>query len=303
MQIANPIYDTVFKFLMEDTPSAILLLSTIIDEPIVSLEFLPQENVGQIEQRSLTVYRLDFAAKIKTESGHKQVLIEIQKAKLPSDIMRFRRYLGEQYSKKSNHYKVAGKGKRTAQYKPLPIVSIYFLGYSLEHVKVPVIKVNRHYYDVVAGRQIELKEDFIESLTHDSYVIQISELRETHQTEVEQLLAIFDQHKHLESDEHILDIDETDYPDKYHALIRRLQQATAEPEVRRNMDTEDEILADLQALERTIEEKEQALEKKDLVIEEKELVIEEKDQALEKKDLELEEKDRLIAQLKQQLGD
>ena len=31
MQIANPIYDTVFKFLMEDTPSAILLLSTIID--------------------------------------------------------------------------------------------------------------------------------------------------------------------------------------------------------------------------------------------------------------------------------
>jgi len=93
MQIANPIYDVVFKFLMEDTDSAILLLSAIIDEPIETLDFLPQEKIFQLAARSLTVYRLGFCAKIKTKHGHKQVLIEIQKAKLPSDIMRFRRYL------------------------------------------------------------------------------------------------------------------------------------------------------------------------------------------------------------------
>ncbi len=128
MHIANPIYDSVFKFLMEDTPSAILLLSTIIEETIISLEFLPQENVLQLSNRSLTVYRLDFCAKIKTAHGEKQVLIEIQKAKLPSDIMRFRRYLGEQYSKKSNRYEVIdSQGKLT--YKLLPILTIYFLGY------------------------------------------------------------------------------------------------------------------------------------------------------------------------------
>ncbi len=100
MQIANPIYDVVFKFLMEDQDSAILLLSTIINETIESLDLLPQENVLHLQARSLTVYRLDFSAKIKTvEGSYKQVLIKIQKAKLPSDIMRFRRYLGEQYSR------------------------------------------------------------------------------------------------------------------------------------------------------------------------------------------------------------
>lgn len=240
---------------------------------------------------SLTVYRLDFSAKIKTQDGFRQVLIEIQKAKLPSDIMRFRRYLEEQYSKKTNTYTVTrqGKDKTREISKPLPIISIYFLGYPLEHVRVPVIKVNRHYYNVASNRQIDLKEDFIESLTHDSYVIQISELRESHQSEIEQLLAIFDQHRHLESDEHILDIDEKNYPEKYRGLIRRLQQAVAEPEVRRNMDAEDEILADLQELERTIVEKD--------------LLIEEREQALKDSKQMMAEKDRLIAQLQQHLDD
>jgi hypothetical protein len=292
MQIANPIYDTVFKFLMEDTPSAIVLLSTILEEEIVSLEFFPQENIQQLNQRSLTVYRLDFSAKIKTATGYKQILIEIQKAKLPSDIMRFRRYLGEQYSKKTNCYQVIDKEIEVS--KPLPIVTIYFLGYPLKHIKVPVIKINRHYYDVVGYQEINVREDFIESLSHDSYVIQISQLRENYQTEIEQLLAIFNQHQHLHSDNHVLDINEENYSSKHYLLIRRLQQAMAEPEIRRNMDAEDEILADLQNLERLIEKKNKALEKQDKV-------LEEKDKDLERKDKDLEEKDKLIAQLQQMI--
>jgi len=51
-----------------------------------------------LENRLFTVYRLDFSARIKTQNGAvKQVIIEIQKAKFAADIMRFRRYLGEQY--------------------------------------------------------------------------------------------------------------------------------------------------------------------------------------------------------------
>ena len=279
MQIANPIYDTVFKYLMEDTPSAILLLSTIIDEPITSLECLPQENTLQITQRSLTVYRLDFCAKIKTETGYKQVLIEIQKAKLPSDIMRFRRYLGEQYSKKSNVYTECKNNK--TETTALPIISIYFLGYQLEQIKTPVVKVKRHYYDVTNNQQLDVKETFIESLTHDSYVIQISQLRQQHQSEIEQLLAIFDQHQHLPSDEHILNVDESSYPPKYRPLIRRLQRAIVEPEIRRTMDTEDDILADLQNMEKQIDQK---------------------NKALNEAHAEIAEKNRLIDQLQKQLS-
>jgi hypothetical protein len=93
MKIANPIYDVVFKYLMDDNKIAKLVISKIIGEEI---ERPATDN--EKTKASFTVYRLDFAAKIKlSDGGFKQVLIEIQKAKFPTDIMRFRKYLGQQY--------------------------------------------------------------------------------------------------------------------------------------------------------------------------------------------------------------
>ncbi len=272
MQIANPIYDVVFKYLLEDSESAILLLSAIIDQPIETLEFLPQEGSSYLKNHSLTVYRVDFSAKIKTDDNEfKQVIIEIQKAKLPSDIMRFRRYLGEQYANKDNRYTVS-KPQKNGKIKkintPLPIITIYFLAYPLEHHRVPVIRVDRRYHDVVKNEILsDHKETFIESLTHDSYVIQISELDKEQKSELERLLSIFDQKRHIDKDSHILELKEENYPAKYCHLIRRLQRAIAEPEVRTTMDVEDDYLEYLENQERLIEKQEQALEEKDQVIE------------------------------------
>ncbi|CAK0743525.1 hypothetical protein CCP4SC76_1380005 [Gammaproteobacteria bacterium] len=42
MRIANPIYDVVFKYLMEDNALAKLLLSTILQTEITELVFRPQ---------------------------------------------------------------------------------------------------------------------------------------------------------------------------------------------------------------------------------------------------------------------
>jgi hypothetical protein len=293
MQIANPIYDVVFKYLMDDSKIAKLLISTIIGEKILSLDFLPQESVVELERRSLTVYRLDFSAKIQTADGYKKVLIEIQKAKFATDIMRFRKYLGEQYQKKENIYQTMIMGKETK--KAMPILSIYFLGHKLEHITVPIIKVQRQYYDVTTGEKIKEKEEFIESLTHDSFIIQIPQLRPKYQTEVEQLLSVFDQ-KNATSDHHILNVNEADFPEKYRPIIRRLQRAIAEPQVRKTMDIEDEILEDLQDLEREIA-------RKDQIIKENRKTINAKDKALEANKKTIEAKDRLIEELKTKLKD
>jgi len=43
MRIANPIYDVVFKYLMQNNEIATLILSTILEEEILSLNLLPQE--------------------------------------------------------------------------------------------------------------------------------------------------------------------------------------------------------------------------------------------------------------------
>jgi len=300
-EIANPIYDVVFKYLMEDPDIAKLILSTIIEEEIVSIDLSPQENTIKIDNRSLTVYRLDFSAKIRlSDNSYKQIIIEIQKAKYSTDIMRFRRYLGEQYKKTTNIYYSKEKGKRKDKKRAIPILTIYFLGHKLDNFSIPVIKVKRQYTDGITGEVLKGKEPFIESLTHNSYVIVIPELKTEKQTELEKMLEIFDQTL-IVSDEHIIIIDESNYPQKFKPIISRLHMAIASNEIRQKMEAEDEIIEELQSLERVIDEQNEALAEKDNALAEKDNALAEKDNALAEKDNALAEKDKIIEKLMQKL--
>ncbi len=257
MLIANPIYDVVFKYLLEDKEVATLLVSEILGEHVVDLEFKPQEFVASAyrDPYTFTIYRMDFAAKIRQPNQQfKQVIIEIQKAKLHTDIMRFRNYLGMQYANKENVVEQAGEQKMK---HALPIQSIYFLGHRLDQIKAPIIQVKRAYWDGATGELIQEKEEFIESLTHDSVVIQIPQLRKEMRTDLEKLLSVFDQSYVVTKDHHILDIDDAQFPEKYRKVLRRLVQAHAEPEVRQNMEVEDEYFEELQEQERRVQEAEE----------------------------------------------
>lgn len=293
MLIANPIYDVVFKYLMEDSRIAKLMISKIIGEEIESIDFQPQENITKVgrprkkdekSDASFTVYRLDFSAYIKTADGKpKHVIIEIQKAKFPTDIMRFRKYLGRQYMSEKNSVLVERKGK--IRKSALPIISIYFLGHPLDYESAPVIKVSRQYTDVATGEQLKNKEEFIESLTHDSYVIQIPCLQGKRRNELEIILSVFDQSQMHSS--HILNVDENDFPEEFREIIRKLQRAVSDEQIQNTMDIEDEIIAELEQKEREIENLVDVISKKDHV-------ISEKDQALSEKDLEIERLKKLL---------
>lgn len=58
MLIANPIYDAVFKYLLEDVDIAKGLLSAILDETIESLEVKPQEVTTETVSSSIRIFRL-----------------------------------------------------------------------------------------------------------------------------------------------------------------------------------------------------------------------------------------------------
>ena len=84
MHIANPIYDVVFKYMLEDNKVAKLFLSAIIGEEIMELDFSAQERTVEVpatkkvkkkkvERPPLTVCRFDFSAKIQTPGGFKKV--------------------------------------------------------------------------------------------------------------------------------------------------------------------------------------------------------------------------------------
>ena len=69
MLIANPIYDVVFKYMMEDLAVAKLFIGTIISHKVLDIKPQPQEKVMSLRDGGLTVYRLDFVAEIETQEG------------------------------------------------------------------------------------------------------------------------------------------------------------------------------------------------------------------------------------------
>jgi uncharacterized coiled-coil protein SlyX len=290
-RIANPIYDGAFKYLLDDNKVARIFLSILLGEEVVDLQLRPTEHCTDIEQRCITVFRIDFAAKIRSAGGmEKLVIIEIQKAKYATDIMRFRKYLGQQYASDNNVHEEPPEAPRA-----LPIFSIYLLGHRLDHIREPVIRVTREYRDI-QGRTLEgPREDFIESLTHDSIVVQIPLLKPSRQNDIERLLGLFDQSQADPGNAHVLSIVDEDYPEKFQPVIRRLMKAVMEPAVRNTMQVEDEYLGELENLERAIAKREDIIATKDDVIATKDDVIAKKDDVIAKKDDVIAGKDDVIA--------
>lgn len=286
MLIANPIYDVVFKYLMEDIEIARDLLSVIIGRNIVELTLKPQETSTESESagRILKIYRLDFKAIIKDKSGKtEKVLIELQKSKKTTDVMRFRNYLAANYGKEDEIINEQG----AQEIKPLPIITIYFLGYKLDNVTVPVLKVQNCYYDVIRNERVEDigDESFIHLLNHESYTIQIPYLKNEMKTQLENVLMVFSQEFVTENKQQ-LDITEQSDDPLAQKIIRRLSRAAGDKALRTKMDLEDEW-------DRIYKRELQGLADK----------VAERDEVILQKDKELSAKDKLIEELKKQLKD
>ena len=77
--IANPIYDAVFKFLMEDKKVAKIFLSALLKKDIIDLEMRRHEYTS-MEHTRISLFCIDFSAKIRENDGAEHlVLIELQK--------------------------------------------------------------------------------------------------------------------------------------------------------------------------------------------------------------------------------
>jgi hypothetical protein len=280
---------------LEDIDIAKEMLSTILGEEITYLEVKPQETATEISpDGSIRIVRFDFKATIELPNGElKKVLIELQKLKKALDIMRFRRYLGDNYSKEDDVILADG----TMTKMPLPIVTIYILGFALTHLKKAVVKVNREYKDMLTGEIIEnVKEDFIELLTHDSYVIQVRLLPTETKSKLERILQIFNP-QFKTSDKHKLDFTGDTNEPIVQKILNRLQRAIADDEMRHKMDFEDEIERILEReAKKATAEKDQVIAEQEEIIAEKEEIIAEKEQALAEKEQALAEKEQALAE-------
>ena len=219
---------------------------------------------------------MDFSARVKLASGNEKVIIiELQKARLINDEMRFRRYLGRQYMNKEFSYLRTEPSGKKAQ-SGLPIYTIYFVGESIVGLEDhPILHIKLNLSDHNTTQEINKDIPFIQSLYHEGTIIQIPALKKHRREELEKLLAIFDQ-SNVTQDMHILNVKEADFPARFQPIIRRLKKATHSSEVKETMDIEDELLETLwfyetqereaiQKLQRAEEEAQQVREEAKLV--------------------------------------
>ncbi|WP_294562548.1 hypothetical protein [uncultured Bacteroides sp.] len=297
--IANPIYDAVFKFLMEDKKVAKILLSALLKKEIIDLEMRRHEYTS-MEHTRISLFRIDFSAKVREADGSEHlILIELQKTWLITETLRFRQYLGTQYLNKENIIEQKNELGQKRTYG-LPIISIYILGHPLGDLTEPVVYVRRRYLDY-DDNPLPSPDPFIESLTHDSVIVQIPFLTGRTRNRLERLLTVFDQEYRQPDSEHYLEINEEHMDEEVKYVIHRLLKAAAAPDVRRAMEIEDEILSEIEDRDTTIMLKNKEIEQKEQVIEQKEQVIEQKEQMIEQKEQMIEQKEQMIEQKEQMI--
>ena len=240
MIIANPIYDIVFKYLMEDERIAKTILSALLKKNVVEVQTRRNE-YSNIARDGLSVFRIDFGATIQEEDGSKHlILIELQKTWLETETLRFRQYLGAQYANVEN---MLPENKRAYA---IPMVTVYLLGHKVGDIEEPVLYVRRQSYDYNGNVVTKgLPDPFVESLTHDSIIVQIPRLHGQVNNRLEKVLSIFDQSKQDLMDKKILDIDESTYDGDADMLriVQRLVAAASDAKIRHDMNVEDEFFS------------------------------------------------------------
>ena len=312
MLIANPIYDTIFKFLMDDNESAKIILSTLLNVDIEELTATTtiQSYLGEDEKNwgFGKLSHLDYAAQVLKPDGTKEnILIELQKADLPSDFYRFRLYITEKFKK--SHSTI--KKENTTIHTPLKFIPIFILNFEIENeICDLVIQTNKMVKGVLKDTILQNPVSFLDDLMYDLTIVQIPHITnidvekikdDAHKLELYKLFKLFDQNAKTQNDEYKLEIKEK-IPSKYTRLVKRLQHEHLNSfEIKNQLIEEDTRILDIKNMlnqkiqfQKTIEEKEKTIEQNTKTIEEKEKTIEEKEKTIEKIEKNIEEKEKTI---------
>ena len=292
IHIANPIYDSVFKYLMEDERIAKTLLSALLKKEVVAVDIRRNEYTNGV-RNDISMFRIDFGAQVKEPDGTIHlVLIELQKTWLETETLRFRQYLGAQYSNPEN---VPSENNKEGY--AIPMVAIYLLGHKVGDIKVPVLYVNHKAYDYDGNLVTEgIPDPFVESLIHDSIIVQIPRLHGQVNNRLEKILSVFDQTQKDGSDRHVLNINDSpfDNDDDMQYLLRRLLMAAADSQLRQDMNVEDEYF-------KALEDRDTALMIRDKKLAEQEEQLKQNEAQLKQNEVQLKQNEAQLRQNEAQM--
>lgn len=293
IRVANPIYDSVFKYLMEDERIARTVLSALLKKEVVEVQIRRNEYTNGYRD-NISMFRIDFGARIREKDGSlRLILIELQKTWLETETLRFRQYLGAQYANPENMV----HEEERAPYG-LPMVAVYILGHKVGNINVPVLYVNHKSYDYDGHEVTEgLPDPFVDSLIHDSIIVQIPLLHGQINNRLEKVLSVFDQTNKEKDNRQMVELDEGNYQDDadMQYILRQLALASTDTQIRQDMNAEDVYIQPL-------EDRDTAIMSRDKVIKEKDKQILQKDQQLSAKSQQLSEQSQQLSEQSQQLN-
>ena len=184
------------------------------------------------------------------------------------------------------------------------MVAVYLLGHRVGNIEEPVIYVNHNSYDYNGNIVTKgIPDPFVESLVHDSIIVQIPLLRGRINNHLEKVLSVFDQSNMYADETQLLTIDEARYEDDADMMyiLHRLTAAAANPMMRQDMNVEDEYFSTIEDLDTQVmkQKKQLAEQKKQLAENEKQLAA--KENQLAEKENQLAEKENQLAEKENQI--
>ena len=279
LHIANPIYDTVFKYLLEDNRIVKTLLSALLKKEVVEAEVRKHEYSNGARDK-ISMFRIDFGAKVRQDDGSlKLILIELQKTWLETETLRFRQYLGTQYANPDNILK-----EDNPNGYGIPMITVYLLGHRVGEIEEPVLYVRHKSYDYDGVEVTKgMPDPFIESLVHDSIIVQIPLLHGRVNNRLVEVLSVFDQTNKDVNNRQVLKIDEDAYRGdaEMEHILHRLLAAASDSKLRQDMNVEDEYFSAIETRDTAIMKRDQRIAEQDAQLEEQSAQLEEQSAQLE----------------------
>ena len=133
-------------------------------------------------------------------------------------------------------------------------------------------------------------DPFVDSLVHDSIIVQIPLLHGQINNRLEKVLSVFDQTNKEKDNRQLVELDDTNYADDadMQYILHRLIMASADAQLRQDMNVEDEYF--------------QAIEDRDTAIMSRDKVIKEKDQQISQQNQQISQQNQQISQQSQQIS-
>ena len=292
IHIANPIYDSVFKYLMEDERIAKIILSALLKREVVDVKVRRNEYTNGTRDK-VSMFRIDFGAQIRKEDGSLQlILIELQKTWLETETLRFRQYLGAHYANPENILQ-----ENNPEGYAIPMVTVYLLGHRVGDIEEPVLYVNHKAFSY-QGTEVNkgLPNPFIDSLVHDSIIVQIPLLHGQINNRLDKVLSVFDQHLKERGNRQVLTLDDDKYSDDNDMtyLIRRLLSAASDTKLRHDMNVEDEFFSAIENRDTAIMARDKKIKEQDSLISEQSNTISEQSNTISEQSNTISEQSNII---------